>query len=633
MRLEARVLQVKRPVVRLVRVPARFTLRQLHRLLQILFGWTDSHLYKFQVGDAVYGNQELLEYPWVRDCQEDEGFRLRDLHPRRVRFHYHYDFGDGWVVELRVLSRDEEGPVECLAGEGPAPPEGCGGPSRSDRLTSLPPYDQEALNRRLARAFPGGRPKPAPAPAPRAPQPWDPAQGPPPLEAYDLDRLNVRHQMVAALVERQGPMTLAELQERLQRAGTALPEGELSLRKAWKKQGPIRERVDGRLEVDPGHPEHWRFELHLKEALPRREPQPPPPPRPALPEGPLTPQELEEPARRGVRWPNTLSGRRRLALALLARGGRLPFAEVLQDLQRYGEPYSGDLKKTLAGSPTQLRLSGEHLEIDPACAEARAVVQAFRKWWAPWVAQFAAREGWQAQVESWQAKEDREREAARRWFAGATRALVHLSWHGPSAAGWLLDLPSGRLRPLSPEALQETEILVGFDPKGAFERLDLDPAGHRFVDLRPPFRRVDNRPVSVTEAARMTIPVPLASPELLEHLWETEGVGAVQARLRSDLPVLHALYRYGVIHGYVRRGVEDTADVAWNLGQEPTLWEALQAKKPLQIAVFPDDPRHPEKSLRPFHPDEAGWGILVGTWLDTREWDRLRLPEVAAFRT
>lgn len=608
-------------MTRVVRVPARFTLRQLHRLLQVVFGWSDSDLYRFRVGDVVYGSQELLEYHWMYDFQEDQGFRLRDLHPRRVRFRYHHDFEDGWVVEFRVLSRDEEGPVECLAGEGPAPPGGSSGP----------PFDLEALNRRLARAFPGGRPKPAPAP--RARQPWDPAQGPPPLEAYDLDRLNVRHQMVAALIERQGPMALAELQERLQRAGTALPEGELSLRKAWRKQGPIRERVDGRLEVDPEHPEHWRFELHLKDALPRQEPRPAPPPRPALPEGPLTPQELEEPARRGVRWPYTLSGRRRLALALLARGGRLPLAEVLQDLQRYGEPYLGDLKKSLAGTPTQLRLGEEHLEIDPDCAEARAVVQAFRKWWAPWAAQFAERERWPAQAESWQAKEDREREAARRWFAGATRALVHLSWHGPRAAGWLLDLPSGRLRPFSPEALQETEILIGFDPKGAFERLDLDPAGHRFVDLRPPFRRVGNRPVSVIEAARMTIPVQLASPELLEHLWETEGVDAVQARLRSDLPVLHALYRYGVIHGYVRRGVEDTAEVAWNLGEEPTLWEALRAKTPLQIAVFPDDPRHPERSLRPFHPDEAGWGVLVGTWLDTGEWDRLRIPDVAAFRT
>lgn len=633
MRLEAHVLHVKRPVTRVVRVPARFTLRQLHRLLQVVYGWSDSYLYKFRVGDAVYGNQEILDYDWIDDWiddfQEDQGFRLRDLHPRRVRFRYHYDFGDGWVVELRVLARDEDGPVECLAGKGPAPPEGCGGPHRYDRLTSLPPFDLEAVNRRLARAFPGGRPKPAAAP--RAPQPWDPAQGPPPLEAYDLDRLNVRHQMVAALVERQGPMTLPELQERLQRAGTALPEGELSLRKAWRKQGPIRERVDGRLEVDPDHPDHWRFELHLKDALPRHEPRPAPPPRPALPEGPLTPQELEEPARRGIRWPYILSGRRRLSLAVLARGGRLAVAEVLQDLQRYGEPYTADLKKSLTGTRTQLRLSGEHLEIDPDCAEAQAVVQAFRKWWAPWAAQFAAREKWPAEAESWQARKEREREATRGWFAGATRALVHLSWHGPRVAGWLLDLPSGRLRPFTPQALQETEILVGLDPKGAFERLDLDPAGHRFVDLRPPFRRVGNRTVSVVEAARMTIPVQLASPESLEHLWETEGVGAVQARLRSDLPVLHALYRYGVIHGYVRRSVEDTAEVAWNLGEEPTLGDALRAKKPLQLAVFPDDPRRPEESLRPFHPDDAGWGVLVGTWLDTGEWVQLRIADVAAF--
>lgn len=625
MRLEARLLHVRRPVTRQVRVPGRLTLRQLHRLLQALFGLTDCDLYKFTVGDEVYGNLDLVDYDWVEDYQDDGGIRLRDLPPRRVRFRYHSDFGLGWVVELRVLSRDDEGPVECLQGAGPVPPQECGGPP------ALKAFDRDALNRRLARMFPGGRPRPAPIV--RTPRPWAPSQGPAPLEAYHLDRLNLRHQMFAALVERGGPMTLADLQERLQRAGTVPPKGELSLRKAWRKQGPIRERVDGRLEVDSEHPEHWRFELHLRNALPKEEPPAPaPPPAPALPEGPLRREELEAPAGRGIRWPYTLSTRRRLALGVLARGGRAALEEVLQDLQGYGEPLGGDLKKSFTGTPTALRLTEGQVELDPDCAEARAAIQTFRKWWAPLALHFAAEERRPARAEAWKEEQAREREATRRWFAGATRALVHVAWHGSDVAGWLLELPSGRLRPFTPEALQETEILVGLDPKGVFERLDLDPAGHRFVDLRPPFRRAGGRPVSVAEAIRMTIPVPLASPESLEHLWETAGVDSVRERLRTDLPILHALYRYGVIHGYVRRGPEDTEEVAWNLGAEPVLWDALRAKQPLQIAVAPADPRRPEESLRPFAPDDAGWGVLVGTWLDTGEWDRLQIPDVVAFR-
>ena len=60
----------------------------------------------------------------------DEGFCLADLLRDGSRFTYLYDFGDGWEVELRVVSAiedyDKTHPT-CTLFEGDAPPEDVGG--------------------------------------------------------------------------------------------------------------------------------------------------------------------------------------------------------------------------------------------------------------------------------------------------------------------------------------------------------------------------------------------------------------------------------------------------------------------------------------------------------------------------
>jgi len=43
------------PTWRRVLVPGDTTLRQLHDLLQIVMGWTDSHLHQFRIGGEQYG--------------------------------------------------------------------------------------------------------------------------------------------------------------------------------------------------------------------------------------------------------------------------------------------------------------------------------------------------------------------------------------------------------------------------------------------------------------------------------------------------------------------------------------------------------------------------------------------------
>src|SRR5712672_1706398 len=44
------------PVIwRRILVPAKITLPKLHDLLQLVMGWTDSHLHSFEIGDRTFG--------------------------------------------------------------------------------------------------------------------------------------------------------------------------------------------------------------------------------------------------------------------------------------------------------------------------------------------------------------------------------------------------------------------------------------------------------------------------------------------------------------------------------------------------------------------------------------------------
>ena len=47
--------EVERPVLRVLDVPAGVLLPELHDLLQVAIGWTDSHLHQFVADDVCYG--------------------------------------------------------------------------------------------------------------------------------------------------------------------------------------------------------------------------------------------------------------------------------------------------------------------------------------------------------------------------------------------------------------------------------------------------------------------------------------------------------------------------------------------------------------------------------------------------
>ena len=114
---------------RRIQVPDSFTLKQMHRVIQLAMGWQDSHLHDFTVSGKRYGERDPEDEEIVID---ERTVRLRDL-PLSIGgcLGYTYDFGDNWrhqVIIEKVLAPDPEltYPV-CIAGERSAPPEDVGG--------------------------------------------------------------------------------------------------------------------------------------------------------------------------------------------------------------------------------------------------------------------------------------------------------------------------------------------------------------------------------------------------------------------------------------------------------------------------------------------------------------------------
>lgn len=96
--LRVTVTEIEPPIWRLVRVPDDYTLHQLHRVFQLLFGWLDYHLYDFRIGERRFEapDPEAEAEPSTKARLRDFGFEAGD------RFTYLYDWGDNWEHEVVV---------------------------------------------------------------------------------------------------------------------------------------------------------------------------------------------------------------------------------------------------------------------------------------------------------------------------------------------------------------------------------------------------------------------------------------------------------------------------------------------------------------------------------------------------
>lgn len=106
------------------------TLEDLHVALQIVMGWTNSHLHEFSDGRDRYG---MSDEEFSADVRDEADFRLEQVFKReKDTLHYVYDFGDGWEHEVlfeKILPFDTGIVLPiCLDGERACPMEDVGGP-------------------------------------------------------------------------------------------------------------------------------------------------------------------------------------------------------------------------------------------------------------------------------------------------------------------------------------------------------------------------------------------------------------------------------------------------------------------------------------------------------------------------
>lgn len=106
------------------------TLSDLHYILQLVMGWSDTHLNQFIIHGKRYG---VYHDGGMAFSDDPTAIRLIDLQLReREKFRYDYNFFDNWKHQLRVEKiLYPEQPLAtpvCTAGKRSVPPENCGGP-------------------------------------------------------------------------------------------------------------------------------------------------------------------------------------------------------------------------------------------------------------------------------------------------------------------------------------------------------------------------------------------------------------------------------------------------------------------------------------------------------------------------
>lgn len=132
--LKITLMKIEPPIWRRVAVDGECSLGDLHLILQIVMGWTNSHLHEFRIADSRYSVCDPTLYDWGEDTLDEEAYTVEQVVPfTGVEFLYEYDLGDSWEHLVKVKAISEPLPSvfypTCLAGERSCPPEDVGGNS------------------------------------------------------------------------------------------------------------------------------------------------------------------------------------------------------------------------------------------------------------------------------------------------------------------------------------------------------------------------------------------------------------------------------------------------------------------------------------------------------------------------
>jgi hypothetical protein len=128
-RIKVTLKGTKPPIWRRIEVLDHITLAKLHMILQIVMGWTNSHLHQFIIGKTYYGEPDP---EFGAKTVNEKKFKLSQLPLKeKSKFYYEYDFGDSWEHELLVEKIQPatagQKTAVCLKGSRACPPEDIGG--------------------------------------------------------------------------------------------------------------------------------------------------------------------------------------------------------------------------------------------------------------------------------------------------------------------------------------------------------------------------------------------------------------------------------------------------------------------------------------------------------------------------
>lgn len=110
-------------------VPENITLGKLHLVIQIVMGWSDSHLHEFEIAGEKYGIPD--SDGWGPPVNPEARKTLVKALFGKKTFDYLYDFGDSWdhriKVEKRLPAITAPQLPYCIEGANACPPEDVGG--------------------------------------------------------------------------------------------------------------------------------------------------------------------------------------------------------------------------------------------------------------------------------------------------------------------------------------------------------------------------------------------------------------------------------------------------------------------------------------------------------------------------
>jgi hypothetical protein len=416
--------------------------------------------------------------------------------------------------------------------------------------------------------------------------------------------------LIAALLERGGPMTLADVARRFEQAGIAFADEALvSLSRCRPARPPVYREGD-LYALDPYDDEAdlWAFRLGLRPPEASRPPEPPAPvPLPA-PEVPLTVAELEE-AWRGDRLHSWSA--QRIALCVLDAHGRAmdptdlgAFVEARSEAsasvlaRRTALPWPRDAAvRTLEDG--RWALAPDHPWVRSARVAVRERLALVRRW--------AAQRSDPAVVEEGLREADVRRAARAEELARLRHVLVHAFPADRPELVVVLDVAARELETHGAEALgrvrerlADYDVIAALDVRPLLRTLGFEPGARRLAELGPPQKSKGlNR-----RGRTLKITTPLL-------VWGSCGIGRpfgdvkrlrahrtagettkLRRRLEADAKALAAYYAYGRLHHWVRLRwgfLDERIGVPWVQRDETSLYdlkrEAQASGRSLEIVA------------------------------------------------